>query len=87
MFLCPATEMPCNGHIKVVAMAWLCCVTVNKEIAYLKQWIFAYSREKKKVLKLMKLTLIQKVIYVSELLIIHSKRALYMGIGNDSKLS
>lgn len=93
MFLCPATEMPCNGHIEVVAMAWLCCITVNKEIVYLRQWFFAsaYSRKKKKeekkVLKLMKLTLVQKVIYVSQLAIIHSKKALCMGIGNDRKLS
>lgn len=67
-----------------------CCVTVDKEIAYLRQCIFAsaYSRKKEeKIAKPMELTLIQKIIPLIEQPNIHSIKALYMGIGNDSKLS
>jgi len=67
-----------------------CCITVDKEIAYLRQWIFAspYSRKKEeKTPKLMKLTLIQKVISLSEKLNSHSIKALYMSIWNDSKFT
>lgn len=70
-----------------------CYITVDKEITYLRQWIFAsaYSKKKKKkeekIPNLMKLALIQKVISPNEQLNIHSIKALHTGIGNDSKLS
>lgn len=45
------------------------------------------EKKEEKIPKLMKHALIQKVVSLSEQPNIHSIKALYMGIGNDSKLS